>query len=306
MELRPYQKKAVRVSKNMWGLWFRMRVGKTPTAITRATARITNALIICPKQLTEQWKREILIWNDKKEFDFEVISRETFRRDWKKILPREAIIIDECHRGFGNYKTQLYKAGENYIKKHNVKYLWLLSGTPFTSSSWSIYSYGRLMSRNWNWFDWKTAFFYNIKMGHRMISMPKVGMDSRLQEILRSIGTVIDLKDVADIPDDEDIMEYFNLNTLQKGRINGLLDVLPIVIYTHIHELESGVLKSDGYSEELKISCEKDTRIKELVEDNEKIIIVSRYLAQIDKYEELLKNCEKKIFIIRGRTKMPS
>lgn len=306
VKLRDYQQKVVNESKNMWGLWFKMRVGKTPTAIRLATSRVENALVVCPKQLTEQWKREIELWNDKDNFKFEVISKETFRRDWDKIEYKEAVIIDESHRAFGNYKSKLYKAGTNYIKKHHIQYLWLLTGTPRTASSWSVYSYGKLVGKDWKWRDWKNFFFYDVKMGNRIVPLPRNGMDDILLKLLRDIGTVIDLKDIADVPDDEDIMEYFDLNSLQKRTIKELDDLLPITRYTHIHELESGVLKSNGYSEELQIDCQKDKRLEELVEENDKIIIVSRYLLQIDKYEKLLKDCGKKIFIIRGGTKMPA
>lgn len=306
MELRPHQVKAVKESPNIWGLWFRMRVGKTPTAIRLATSRVDSALVICPKQLSEQWAREIKTWNDRDDFKFHIISRDQFRRDWNKLPYCQAIIVDECHRAFGNYKSKLFKAGESYLKKHGIKHLWLLTGTPFTSQSWSIFSYGKLMGKNWDWYQWKSAFFYDVKMGRRMIPLPKKGMDGKLQEILKKIGTVVDLKDVAEIPDDDNILEYFDLNADQKRCIAGLNDTTPIVQYIHTHELESGVLKSDGYGEELQIKCNKDARLLELVEENDKIVIVARYLAQLDKYEKLLSDCNKKIFIIKGGTKIPA
>lgn len=301
MELHNHQIKAIKESSNMWGLWFRMRVGKTPTAIRLATSRAKNALIICPKSLTEQWKKEIKSWVDKDNYEFLVISKETFRRDWKILKRYDAVIIDECHRGFANFKTKLFKAGDSYLRKYNIKFLWLLSGTPFTSTSWSVYSYGKLMGRDWNWYEWKNIFFYDVMMGRRMIPMPRKGMETRLQNILRSIGTVVDLKDVTDVMEDEDIFEYFNLKKEQKDIINNLDDVMPITRYTHIHELESGVMKSDGYKEKISIDCEKDQRIIELAEENDKIIIVARYLDQIDRYAKLLAN--KNLFIIRGGTK---
>jgi len=302
-ELKDYQQKTVKEAKNKWGLWFKMRVGKTPTAIRLATTRAKNALVICPKHLTEQWQKEIERWNNKKGFEFEVISKETFRRDWNKIEKKDAIIIDECQRAFGNYKSKTYKTGAKYFKKHKTEYIWLLSGTPRTATSWSIYSYGKILSRKWKWREWNNLFYYNVRMGNRIVPVAKEGMEDRLLRITKSIGTVIDLKDVAEVPDDENIFEYFDLNPLQKKTIKELDDVLPNVRYNHIHQIESGTLKSDGYSENLQFECQKDKRLKELVEENNKIIIVAMYLLQIDKYEKLFKNCGKEIFIIRGGTK---
>lgn len=295
-----HQEKVIKEASNKWGLWFRMRVGKTPTAIRLATSRAKSALIICPKGLTEQWKSEIKQWCDVDDYEFKIISKETFRRDWDKLKRYDAVIIDECHRAFANYKSQLFRAGYNYLEKHNNQYLWLLSGTPFTATSWSVYSYGKLMGKSWDWHHWFRTFFYTVKMGKRSIPVPRKGMDDKLQLILKNIGTVIDLKDVTEVVDDEDIFEYFDINKEQKKVIDNLTDTASIVKYTHIHEIESGVLKSDGYNDDLQIECDKDKRIMELVEETDKIIIVARYLSQIDKYAKLL--VKKNLFVIRGGT----
>ncbi len=303
-KLRDYQQKVVNNAEDKWGLWLKMRTGKTPTAIRLATTRAKNALVICPGYLVEQWHKEIRKWNNKKGFEFKVISKDMFRRDWDKIKNKEAVIIDEVHRAFGNYKSKTYKIGIKYFKKHKTKYIWLLSGTPKTASTWSIYSYGKIVGRNWKWREWSNIFYKDIRMGNRIVPVAKKGMDDRLLRIIKSIGTVIDLKDIADVPDDEDVFEYFDLNSQQKKAIKKLDDMLPITRYIHIHQLESGVLKSDGYSKNLQIECQKDKRLKELVKENDKIIIVAQYLLQIEKYEKLLKNYGKKIFIIKGGTKM--
>ena len=303
MELKPHQLKVVKEAANKWGLWFRMRVGKTPTSIRLATSRVESALVVCPKSLTEQWKREIELWRDDSPCHFEVISRETFRRDWNKLPKRQAIIFDEVHRAFGNYKTQAFKAADAYIKAHNIEYVWLLTGTPFTASSWSVYSYGKLLCKKWDWYKWSQTFFYTVKMGNRRIPMPKKGMDGKLQETLRSIGTVIDLKDVAEVADDEDIFEYFDLNKTQKDTINNLNDVVPISRYIHEHEIESGVLKGDDYTEGLFFECDKDKRLIEIIEENKKIIIVAKYLQQIEKYEQLAQKANRRFYTIRGGQK---
>jgi len=195
----------------------------------------------------------------------------------------------------------MFKAAESYIKKHNVKYVWPLSGTPFTASSWSVYSYGRLLGQNWDWLKWRQTFFYERKMGDRFIPFPKDGMEEKLQEIIKKIGTVIDLKDVADVSDDIIIEEEFELNAEQKKLIRNIDDVLPISLYTKQHQLESGYLKSDGYSDEQSFKCLKDSRLLELIEDNAKIVIVCRYLGQIEKYKEMIK--DRRVFVISGQEK---
>lgn len=300
MELYAHQIKAIKEAKDKWGLWFRMRVGKTPTAIRLVCERAGSGLIISPKSLVKQWEEEIDIWNNNNSV-FKVISRDQFKIKHDKLEKFDAVVIDEGHRGFANYKSQMHKALQSYLKKHEIKYIWLLSGTPYTSTSWSIYSYGKILGRDWKWFDWNKTFFNKIKMGRRFIPIAKKGMDKQLQAILRKIGTVIDLKDVADVMDDIDIKEYFDLNAEQKKYIKEIDADLPIVRYGQQHQFESGVLKSDGYREKISFKCDKDKRILELVEDNDKIIIVAKYLDQIEKYQELLK--KYKVFTISGQIK---
>lgn len=301
LELKKHQKDAVKDFPNKWGMFFRQRCGKSPTAIRLACERVSSAIVISPKSIVDHWKREIDNWRIG-DCNISVISRETFRRDWDKLPCIDAIIIDEVHAHFGNYKNRAYKALFSYIKKWSPPCIWLLSGTPLPSSSWAVYSYGLLLGKKWSWYEWDKKFFYKIKIGRRMISKAKDGMNNELQKILRSIGTVIDLKDVADVPDDEEVIETFTLNTEQKRLIKEHFDPLPIVRWTATHQLEQGVLKSDGYRETVSIPCEKDSRLMELVDSVDKIVIVCRYHDQINKIVDNFKNLGRNIYQIHGKT----
>ena len=273
-----------------------------------------------PKSLIYQWGEEIKVWSENKNVKFTVISRDQFKKyfeirkikrgkHWvEKVVScsmgkHDAVVIDEVHRGFGNYKTIMAKTMQYYLDNYGIEYIWLLTGTPFTATSWSIYSYGKLLGKKWKWYDWNKAFFDNVKMGKRFIPIAKIGMDKPLQNILRKIGTVIDLKDVAEIADDDDIIETFDLNKKQKKAIEEIDADIPIVRYGQIHQIESGTRKSDGYNEELLFNCDKDKRLSELIDDNKKIVIVSRYLLQIKKYEQLAQKKNRRFYTIRGGQK---
>lgn len=302
--LRPHQQKTLETAENKQGLWFRMRVGKTPTAIRLACSRATSALVICPKSLQTQWKREIETWdNSQGECGFTVLSKENFKKHAKQLPIFDAIIIDECHLGFANTKNQMFKALMHYIKRVDPKHIWLLTGTPYTSTSWSIYAYGKILGRDWKWNKWSERFFDKIRMGNRWIPQARTDRDEELQDIIRSLGIVIDLKDVADVPDDEEVIETFTLSAEQKKIIKECFDPLPIVRFTRQHQLEQGVLKSDGYKDTLSFTCAKDRRIKEIVEQNEKIIIVCRYHDQIRKITKLLEPLGRNIYHIHGQCK---
>jgi len=302
--LKQHQQDTVDKCPNKWALWFKMRVGKTPTAIKLADTRCKSTLVICPKYLVFNWQQEINKWSDKS-CHFTVISKETFRRDYEILPYYEAIIIDECHLGFANYKSQLHKSVMFYIKKHNISFIWLLTGTPATSNEWATYSYGKILGKNWDWYKWNQYFFRQIKMGRRTIPVFNEKMRGKLQELLRSIGTVISLEDVANVADDCDIIETFSLTKEQKTEIENITEVLPITRYTKIHMIESGILKGDNYINDKWFKSEKDNRILKLCQENNRIIIVVRYLALIDKYRSMIMPIlkDRHIYEISGRIK---
>jgi len=301
-ELKPHQKNAVKNLSNKSALFFSCRVGKTPTLIKLADTRVKSCLVIVPKYLKIQWENEIAKWSDGS-CKFMVITKETFRRDAKKLKRYEALAWDEVHMAGGNFKSQLFKQAKTYIKVHQIEYVWLLTGTPYTSSPWCVYSYGLLLDRNFNWYKFKQMFFYDVKFGRRTVPIPKKNMDGELQKLLKSMGTIINLKDVAEIAENYEEVEYFDLNVIQKKEIENITDILPIVKFTKIHQLESGCLKGNAYEEGKIFECEKDKRLLEIVSDTDKPIIVVRYLALIEKYKKLLEPLKRPIFAISGEEK---
>jgi len=203
----------------------------------------------------------------------------------------------------GNYKSQTFKALEKYLKINNVKYVWLLTGTPMTATNWCVYSYARLLGHYYNWKKWQEHFNYPIKMGHRIIWQPRKDRDEELQQILRSMGIVIDLKDITYVADDEETIEDVALNVEQKKLIKEMFDPLPIVNNSRRWQIESGVLKSDGYRGTILLGCDKDKRLLEIVCNIDKVIIVCRFHNQIDKYTAMFSDLGHNIYEISGRVK---
>lgn len=302
-QLRPHQQKIVDTAPDKYGLFLKMRVGKTATAIRLAASRATSALVIVPKSLKEQWEEEIVRWNNNINCEFYVITKETFRRDYKKIKKYECVIVDEAHLGFANFKSQLHKSLSLYFGIHSVSYIFLLTGTPYTSSSWSIFSLGQLLGRGWKWYAWKTRFFNDIKMGPRFVPVQKKGIEKEISEIINKIGITMSLSDISDQADDEYVKEYFDLNKEQKDAIRDAFDPLPIVRFTKFHQLESGNLKGDGYIGDKTLDCDKSARLFEIIQDIRKVCIVARYNLQLSSYKKHLEKDNKKVFIINGDTK---
>ncbi|HNU76547.1 MAG TPA: SNF2-related protein [bacterium] len=301
-ELREHQRKIVETAPNKYGLFLKMRVGKTATAIRLASTRVKSCIVIVPKSLKEQWESEIKNWNNSDTIFF-VITKETFRRDYTKLDKYDAIVVDESHIGFANFKSQLFKSLSAYIKHHDIQYIWLLTGTPFTSSAWSTYSLALLLGHKYNWYEWKKRFFYDIKMGHRMIPKQKDNIESEIAKIVNNIGCTLSLSDISEQADDEYVKEYFDLNAEQKKAIKEYFDPLPIVRFTWHHQLESGTIKGDGYRSDGIYQCEKNNRLIEIVKEIRKVAIVARYNLQLQHYADIFKQEGRRVFLINGQTK---
>lgn len=314
-KLLPHQQKIVDTLENKKGLWLRPRVGKTCTSIRLACKHSKSCLVIIPKHIKEQWQEEIDKWNNT-DCQFTLITKERFRIDSiasikkrgrgqtiifsDKIPPHDTLLIDEVHRQASNYANKFFKTVDHYIQHHKVKNVWLLSGTPWNKNPWSVYSYGRLLGKDWKWKDWQGYFFTPVRMGMRIIFTPDESKFPALVKLLFDLGVTVKLEDITGTVKDCTEVEYFDLNTEQKKMIKEVIDTTPIARYGKYHQIESGTLKSDGYTSDVSIDCDKDKRILELAEDNDKLIIVCRYLHQIYKYSDMLSKALKKVLVIKG------
>lgn len=275
--------------------------GKTRTALEWAKLNIDDTLIICPKALKINWRREVGKWG--LEDYVYIFTKEEFRRDWQKLRKFNQVIVDEVHNGFltPNFKSQMAKALQKYLIKHAVPRVLLLSATVYTSSPWNIYNLAFYTGHVWDWRSFKYEFFNNIRMGMRIIPQAKKGIEPRLAELTRSIASVVDIHDVLDVPLQNHLEpEYFALSKEQQKAIKDNYDPLPIVRYTNQHEIENGILIGNEFREDQVFESDKVERIKQLCEENKKIAIVCRYNAQIYSLEKYLENWVRPVYIING------
>lgn len=318
MELYEHQKKIIDTIPNKAGLWARPRTGKTPTSIRLACSRGKSCIVLTPKHIKEQWEAEIEKWNNTG-CKFQVVTKERFRIDSIKEVKKrgrgktlifsdkfekaDTIIIDEVHRQASNPKTKFFKTVKDYIDRHNIQNVFLLSGTPWNKNPLSLFSYLSLLGYNVNFHKWQQDCFVKVSYGPKSFYKPDERKFPRLVQILSKIGVTVKLEDVIGEQEDCEQIEYFDLNHEQKGYIKNITDTTPGARYVKRHQLEQGVLKSDGYSEGLSFECEKDKRILELMEEEDKLIIVCRYLDQIQKYEQLAQKENRRFYTIRGGQK---
>ncbi len=276
--------------------------GKTRTACEWADREDT--LIICPKALKANWEREFYRARTWKMGV--VLTKEEFRKKHKDLCRFNQIIVDEVHSGFltPHYKSQMSKALRDYIKKHQIKRILLLSATVYSSSPWNIYQLAHILGYKWDWWKFNSEFFDQVRMGLRVIPVAKKGIEKRLALLTRKIASVVDIHDVLDVPLQQHCEpEYFALTKEQERAIKDNYDPVPIVRYTQEHEIENGILLENEFRELQTYENDKEDRIKDLCRECKKIAIICRYNAQIDALYSVLKNEFNSIFIIRGDVK---
>lgn len=234
----------------------------------------------------------------------DVFTKEEFKKCHKTLARYDQIIVDEVHNGFltPHFGSQMSKALRDYIKKHKVPRILLLSATVYTSSPWNIYQLATLLGYKWNWYKFKYTFFTDIRMGRRMIPVPKKGIEAKLAQITKKIASVVNIYDVLDVPLQQHCdPEYFALTEEQERAIKDNYDPVPIVRYTKQHEIENGILIGNEFKQNETYENDKIERIKAICEENKKVAIVCRYNAQIDYIRDVLK--EYSPLIIRGDIK---
>lgn len=281
MELYAHQKRFLAVNPTKALLAWEMGTGKTRTAIEWATQNNYQTLVIAPKGLVAQWKGQV-------GSNLTIISKEAFKT---QIQPKyDALIVDEADHFFSaGFKSQLSKALRAYIKEHDPALL-LLTGTPYRSSAWNIYVAAAFLGYKWNYKRFEEAFFFHIRMGNRIITQPRKDKKTadRLKTLIRKIADIVTLEECADIPEQVDEFLMLELTSQQEHKIKHNPEIVPIARFTANHRIESGGNKLE--------------RILRILEEERKIIVVCRYISQMDEFEKSFSNFPIEVFRIDGAT----
>lgn len=274
--------------------------GKSLSALALADKNNIDCLIIVPKHLVENWRRNIAQYNYTQKHT--IITKETFRRDFKKLPAYAGVIVDESHAFFG-YTSQMHKSLASYMKAHNVEYRFLLTATPVTATPYSVFACAKLLGYEWNWYSFTNKFFVKIRMGHRFVSQPRKNISDDLIKLIKTMGSLVKMEDCIDVPSQSFETVYFDMLPEQKKAIKELDEPVHIVRFTQMHQIENGSLKSDGYRENRHYDNGKLEYILNLSDEIKKFAVFCRYNLQIDRYAELLQKKGHTIFIIRGDVK---
>ena len=274
--------------------------GKTITALALARKNGLHPLVIVPKPVKRKWKQAIV------DMDMvgTVMTREEFRRDATKLETFITVIVDEAHYGFTTLKAQLHKKLRWYIKKHGVRFIWLLTGTPYTRDPWSIYGLAIILGYEWNYMDFRNQYFYEQYYGRRSVWLPKPNIESQVAELVRMIGDVVALDDCFDVPEQTYIEETFTFTPEQK-KANKWVEENesdPLVRITKYHQIACGTKKGNEFMLDEKYKSEKNNRIVEYCQNNDKVIVFSRYNLHLQLLSWMLEKQDIPHDIVNGKT----
>jgi hypothetical protein len=304
-KLYKHQQHLVDLNPKKWLLAHEVGSGKSITVLELIKKNELTPLIICPKAMVERWFEYLREYN----IGGIVLSKETFKKRVKELPWYNCVVVDEGHYFFG-YKSQLFKLLKAFLEHWQTPHVYILTGTPYMSTSFNIWCAGVLLGQQWKWWDWKKKYFAEISMGHRKIPVERKTIDGVqvkdiLAGIINKLGNTVTLEDCFDVPSQIYELELLDLTTGQIRAIDDLLDVLPIVRFTKIHQICGGSLKGDEYTEDQYYKSDKLDRLLEYISLNNKVAVVCRYNNEIYNLSAKIseKYPAKRIFIINGESK---
>lgn len=295
-----HQKKFVDSEEKRHILVWETGTGKSLAILHKVAKLGESALFISPKTLKGDWNERMWDFFKLESERHMLMTKEEFRRDWDNIPRANIIVVDESHYFHGK-GSQMNKSLKSYIKKHGVEYVYLLTATPYRSSPYDIQEVLDILGYPINKTEFFNRYFTMIKMGARMIPKPKSGIEAELTSLIHRVGTTVRMADCVDVPEQVFETEFFKLTRDQQKGIAEAYDPMPIIRYTREHQICGGTLKSDEYQRGGSYYSLKLERLKELVQQNKRAVVVSRYNSEIRLIEENIRSL-RPTFVINGET----
>ena len=325
------------------GLFLGTGGGKTRIALALARGK---TLVICPKTQKEDrnWEREcdkmradgitLKITGDihptNRANNLEqghayphVISKEEFRRDYLDYEKLggffNTVIVDEAETCLGvtpntrqrDKKTipkasQLYEALEYYVATYVPDRLYLATAT-ITRSPMTVWAAGKLLGKDWGFYEWRNVFYTRLPMPGREVWTPKSTdeVKDRLAAAVRKLGFVGRLEDWFDVPEQTFRDDYVEMTEEQRKRISEIKIEFPdpIVALGKRLQIENGVLNGDEYTPSEFISNRKIDKIIKYAEEFPRLIVWAKFTHQITAYRDELSKRGYQVYTLTGETK---
>lgn len=319
-----HQKKIIQDNPFWKGIGLGTGGGKTRVCLELAESPV---LVVAPKQQREDKTWQI---NAKKfgiELDITVISKEDFRRDWKKLGAFKTVIFDECHTIFGaspatyqqNYVkypkfSQTFEAARDYLKRHRPARLYLASATPVTKPM-HMWAAATILGEKWDWFKFRDKYYFE-KRPNVWLPRKSVELQIRLAELVKKFFYTGQLSDWFDVPEQVHKEVFFHLSPEQRKAIDALCkaEADPMIRRTKIRAIENGVLykkipvmRENGEEDMIDavetFETKKIEYLAERATEFPKVLIFATYTAQIASIASKLREEGHKVLTLTGATK---
>jgi hypothetical protein len=316
MKLFKHQQDIVNEDPKKCGLFLGTGSGKSATALSLAQGR---TLVICPKTTRDDKTWENNLKKLGKVLNLTVVSKEEFRRDYQNYSKYDTIICDEAHflcgvspstvwRQKKQYPktSQLFDGLQEYLIKHPPERLYLLTATPIRSPM-SVYALGRLLGRQWDFYEFRSVYYFPIRVGGHDVWTPKKDTETqeRLGKCVRGLGYTGQLSDWLDVPEQTHVVKNIPLTKEQEHEIASLplLYPDPIVLLGKKHQVEQGVLKGNEFEISKTFKSGKIEAIHDLYEEFGKVLVFAKYTEQIELIADHFTTEEVPVYILNGQTK---
>lgn len=321
------QKTIILDDKEQTGIFLGTGVGKTLPSLVLGQGKI---LVVCPKQqkLDRTWQKN----NEKFSLgkDVTVVSKEEFRRDWDELPYFDTLIFDEGHNMLGVLPetrqrnkvaipktSQIFEAALRYVRKHQPKRFYIATATPM-SKPMNVWALATLFGKKWDFFKFRSVFYFSTMMGRRQVWLPKKdeGTRQRLALAVQKLGYTGALHDFMDVPEQTHIEVAIPLSDEQKRAIKTLEEdeADPLVRRARMRTIENGIL----YGKKIEEISEKEDRmvketqffkngkldyILERAQEFKKLFIFAAYTAQVEVLAVELYDAGYEVMKVTGSTK---
>lgn len=317
VKLYKHQQDIINDNREKTGIFLGCGTAKTLTAMHLVYG---TCLVVAPKTTVEDntWGKA---WNmmDSKCLYPHVISKETFRRDAKKLPRYDTVIFDEVHtvagltpdtrRRKGNTipkSSQLFEATMEYLKRTEPKRIYAVSATP-TRSPMCVLGIAWMLGKTWDFYKFREAFYTQVRMGMRQIWMAKKDQATkdRLGKAVRTLGYTGRMSDYFDVPTQTFVVKQVPLTSAQEKMLKELpLEYPdPLVLVGKKHQVEQGVLAGTHFSESQVFPTGKLEAIEDLLEEYPKVLIFAKYTEQIHLIEKYIQKLKIPVYTLTGATK---
>ena len=206
----------------------------------------------------------------------------------------DCVIIDEAHK-LSNPKAKRYQVLEDFIKKSQIPYVFLLTGTPITKDTVKFYYLLKLIDANIT----KDNIYYmrtycsakKRKFRGKELLVP--GKSSHLDELKEKVKHLYirrELKDMADMVNKTVSTRYYDLDKLQIAEYDRLWKE-----YT-MAQLENGDNTNEDYRQLVEGGLVRhflanqmiDNTIKlidEKIEDGDKVVVMCTFTDELQKFK---------------------